>query len=46
MTQESKGPESLLKTIKDNKVEMIDLRFTDIPGLLAALLGTAPRSRS
>ena len=33
MTQESKGPESLLKTIKDNKVEMIDLRFTDIPGL-------------
>ena len=33
MTQESKGTESLLKTIKDNKVEMIDLRFTDIPGL-------------
>ncbi|MET0167343.1 MAG: glutamine synthetase beta-grasp domain-containing protein, partial [Vicinamibacterales bacterium] len=33
MTQESKGPESLLKTIKDNKVEMIDLRFIDIPGL-------------
>ena len=33
MTQESKGSESLLKTIKDNKVEMIDLRFTDIPGL-------------
>src|SRR5919106_834710 len=33
MTQENKGPESLLKTIKDNKVEMIDLRFTDIPGL-------------
>jgi len=33
MTLESKGSESLLKTIKDNKVEMIDLRFTDIPGL-------------
>jgi glutamine synthetase len=33
MTQEGKGTESLLKTIKDNKVEMIDLRFTDIPGL-------------
>jgi glutamine synthetase len=33
MTQQSKGTESLLKTIKDNKVEMIDLRFTDIPGL-------------
>ena len=33
MTQESKGPESLLRKIKDNKVEMIDLRFTDIPGL-------------
>jgi glutamine synthetase len=33
MTQESKRPESLLKTIKDSKVEMIDLRFTDIPGL-------------
>ena len=33
MTQESKGTESLLKIIKDNKVEMIDLRFTDIPGL-------------
>ena len=33
MTQESKGSESLLKVIKDNKVEMIDLRFTDIPGL-------------
>lgn len=33
MTQESKSPEGFLKTIKDNKVEMVDLRFTDIPGL-------------
>jgi glutamine synthetase len=33
MTQENKSPEGLLTTIKDNKVEMIDLRFTDIPGL-------------
>ena len=27
------SPESLLTTIKDNKVGMVDLRFTDIPGL-------------
>jgi glutamine synthetase len=33
MTQENKSPEGLLTTIKDNKVEMIDLRFTDLPGL-------------
>ena len=33
MTQENKSPESLLKTIKDNKVGMVDLRFNDIPGL-------------
>src|SRR5918994_132948 len=33
VTQESKSPESLLKTMRDNKVEMVDLRFTDIPGL-------------
>ena len=33
MTQENKSPESLLTTIKDNKVGMVDLRFTDIPGL-------------
>src|SRR5918995_1700719 len=33
MTQENKSPESLLKTMRDNKVEMVDLRFTDIPGL-------------
>src|SRR5262245_21892989 len=33
MHYECKTPEELLKTIKDNKIEMIDLRFTDIPGL-------------
>jgi len=33
MHYECKNPEDLLKVIKDNKVEMIDLRFTDIPGL-------------
>jgi len=33
MAEESKSPESLLKAIKDNKVEMVDLRFTDIPGV-------------
>src|SRR6266498_2524955 len=26
-------PEDVLKTIKDDKIEMIDLRFTDLPGL-------------
>src|SRR6478736_2040611 len=33
MLYECKSPEDLLKTIKDNKIEMIDLRFTDVPGL-------------
>ncbi len=33
MTQDNKSSEGLLKTIKDSKIEMIDLRFTDIPGL-------------
>jgi glutamine synthetase len=28
-----KSPEDLLKTIKDSKIEMIDLRFADVPGL-------------
>src|SRR6266536_2126365 len=27
------SPEDVLKTIKDDKIEMIDLRFTDLPGL-------------
>jgi len=33
MHYECKSPDDLLKAIKDNKIEMIDLRFTDIPGL-------------
>ena len=33
MTHENKSPESSLKTIKDKKVGMVDLRFNDIPGL-------------
>jgi len=33
MHYECKSPEDLLKAIKDNKIDMIDLRFTDIPGL-------------
>jgi len=27
------SPEDVLRTIKDDKIEMIDLRFTDLPGL-------------
>jgi len=33
MSYECKSPEDVLKTIKDNKIEMIDLRFADLPGL-------------
>jgi glutamine synthetase len=33
MTHNSRSPEDVLKTIKDEKIEMIDLRFTDLPGL-------------
>ena len=33
MHYECKSPDDLLKVIKDKKIEMIDLRFTDIPGL-------------
>ena len=33
MQYECNSPEDLLRTIKDNKIEMIDLRFTDVPGL-------------
>jgi glutamine synthetase len=33
MHYQCNSPEDLLKTIKDEKIEMIDLRFTDIPGL-------------
>jgi hypothetical protein len=27
------SPEDVLRTIKDDKIEMVDLRFTDLPGL-------------
>ena len=33
MNYACKTPEDLLKTIKDEKIQMIDLRFTDVPGL-------------
>ena len=33
MPYNCKSPEDILKTIKDDKIEMIDLRFTDLPGL-------------
>jgi glutamine synthetase len=33
MHYECKSPDDVLKVIKDNKIEMVDLRFTDIPGL-------------
>ena len=35
--------EDLLKTIKDEKVQMIDLRFTDLPALATVFLS---RSKS
>jgi hypothetical protein len=33
MSYDCKSPEYVLKTIKDNKIEMVDLRFADLPGL-------------
>jgi glutamine synthetase len=33
MPYNCKSPEDILKTIKDDKIEMVDLRFTDLPGL-------------
>ena len=33
MAYDCKTPEDVLKVIKDDKIEMIDLRFTDLPGL-------------
>jgi hypothetical protein len=33
MSYNCKTPEDILRTIKDDKIEMIDLRFTDLPGL-------------
>src|SRR5215472_15099552 len=33
MSYVCKSPDDVLKVIKDDKIEMIDLRFTDLPGL-------------
>jgi glutamine synthetase len=33
MSYECKSSEEVLKTIKDDKIEMVDLRFADVPGL-------------
>jgi glutamine synthetase len=33
MAYNCKTPEDLLKIVRDDKIEMIDLRFTDLPGL-------------
>ena len=45
------SPEDVLRIVKDDKVEMIDLRFTDLPGLWQhfsipprALIATASRT--
>ena len=32
MTYECTTPEDVLRTIKDHKIQMIDLRYTDLPG--------------
>jgi glutamine synthetase len=32
MAYKLKTPEDVLRTIKDDKIEMVDLRFTDLPG--------------
>ena len=33
MPYEFTTPEGVLKAIKDDKIAMVDLRFTDLPGL-------------
>ncbi|MCI0466674.1 MAG: glutamine synthetase beta-grasp domain-containing protein, partial [Beijerinckiaceae bacterium] len=33
MSYSCKTPDEILKVIKDDKIEMVDLRFTDLPGL-------------
>ena len=33
MSYDCKTPNDVLKVIKDDKIEMVDLRFTDLPGL-------------
>jgi glutamine synthetase len=35
--------EDVLKTVKDQNVQMIDLRFTDLPGVWAAFFRPAKR---
>ena len=37
MPYEFTTPEGVLKAIKDDKIAMVDLRFTDLPELWAAL---------
>jgi len=43
MSYDCKSPEDVLKTIKDNKIEMVDLRFADLPGLWQ-LFSVPPRA--
>jgi glutamine synthetase len=33
MSHSCKSPEDVLRTIKDDNIDMVDLRFTDLPGL-------------
>ena len=33
MSYNCKSADDVLKTIKDDKIEMVDLRFADLPGL-------------
>ena len=33
MAYDVKTPDDVLRTVKDEKIAMIDLRFTDVPGL-------------
>ena len=37
MSYHCKTPEDVLKAIKHDKIAMVDLRFTDLPELWAAL---------
>ena len=41
MSYDCKSPEEVLKTIKDDKIEMVDLRFADLPGLWQHFSGSA-----
>ena len=33
MSYDCKSPDDIFQVIKDDKIEMVDLRFTDLPGL-------------